>query len=750
MIVAELLNSERDSGMNQVHPFFQRKKQEVGIDLNPVQKQAVLHTEGPLLLLASPGSGKTTTIIMRIGYLIEEKGVNPARIKAVTFSRASAQDMRERFSKLFPGLAPVDFSTIHSLAFEVVRDYLRLAGQPYRIIEGDIDSEEQESMPLSDSLPVLHKKALLRKLYKDLVGEKITDDQMDELTTYISYIKNKMIPDNRRSSVKVNVPQAERIMHEYEKFKQYGTNTLLLDYDDMLTICEQALASQPKLLQKYQARYDYVLTDESQDTSMIQHVIIEKLVRPHRNLCVVADEDQSLYSWRGAEPQYLLGFRDVYPDARILYMEYNYRSARNIVEVANQFIRRNKHRYDKHMHTDNPPGKPIAIKSFEHYESQIVYLLQELREVEHLREVAVLYRNHSSSIVLMNELDRAGIPFYMKDADNRFFNHWVVEDILNFMRMTYTDKRADILEKIHLKMNGYISKQQMAELLLINNNQSVFDNLLKHVKLQTYQVKVIEELKNTFQQMRGMPPRPAIQVIRGRLGYEKALEKMSEWMGFRKEYLIGILNALESIADGLATMEQFAERLRYLAGEMGNAKERRGQNAVTLSTLHSAKGLEFERVYMIDLVEGIIPSKEDREDTLLMEEAARLFYVGMTRAKKQLELITYRKRDGEDTTESRFVTEVRNIMNGRITVSEVESRVPDDQQRVSKPKKSKVNPNAIRDASLFRQGIKVRHPIFGVGTIIDQTDGIMYIRFAGQDKVLSIQACIEKGLLEIV
>lgn len=642
--------------------FFNRKKNEIGVSLNEVQKKAVLQTNGPMLLLASPGSGKTTTIIMRIGYLIQELGVDPSRIKAVTFSRASASDMKERFKRFFPDLTPIDFSTIHSFAFEVVREHFRKTRTAYQIIEGDVDLEEGQDAVDSDNLP-LHKKIILRKLFKSIVGDNITEDQMDELTTYISYIKNKMIPTEGWSKIRVDVPEAERIFHEYETYKKTGHSKLLVDFDDMLVIGNEVLERDKELLRKYQERYDYLLTDESQDTSMIQHAIIEKLVRVHRNLCVVADDDQSIYSWRGAEPSYLLNFKEVYPNAVTLFMERNYRSTKDIVNVANQFIKRNKNRYNKNMFTKNPAHKPIRLRSFADYIYQAKYLVQEIQKVGNLAEVAVLYRNNSSSIALMNEFDRAGIPFYMKDADNRFFSHWVVEDVLNFMRMTFTDKRADILEKIHLKFNGYISKQQMAAVKEINNNESVFDNLLNHVPLQNYQYKQLVTSKETFQQMKGMPPLHAIRVIRERLGYEKAIEKMCERLGFRKEYLIGILNTLEEIAGSLESMEEFAARLKYLESVLKNARSRKGQNVVTFSTFHSSKGLEFERVYMIDLVEGIIPATSEITNVVHMEEATRLFYVGMTRAKKHLEMIVYRKRDGEDATESQFVTAVRNIVN---------------------------------------------------------------------------------------
>lgn len=711
--------------------FFERKQSELGVALNDIQKQAVLHTEGAVLLLASPGSGKTTTIIMRIGYLIEEKGVLPARIKAVTFSRASANDMKERYRRFFPGLPPVQFSTIHSLAYEVVREHFRKTGIDYQMIEGggELDRAEEEG---PEHAP-LHKKVILRQIFKSLTGENMTDDQMDELTTYISYVKNKMLPPEKWGTVKAGVPEAESILREYEDFKRSGHPKLLVDFDDMLTLGNEILERDTALLGKYQGKYDYMLTDESQDTSLVQHEIIAKLVRRHGNLCVVADDDQSIYSWRGAEPSYLLNFREAFPDAAILFMEQNYRSTTSIVDPANQFIRRNKNRYNKNMFTERrEEGEPIGIRTFADYKSQTKHVVQEIAKSDQLSEVAVLYRNNSSSIALMNALDRAGIPFYMKDTDNRFFSHWVVEDILNFMRMTYTDKRTDILEKIHLKMAGYISKQQMAALKEIQNNESVFDNLLNYVKLQDYQRGPIVANRDTFREMSGMPPLQAIRVIRGRLGYEKALDKMCEWLGFRKEFLIGILNTLEEIADTLATMEEFANRLKVLESALKTSKRNKGDHAVTLSTFHSAKGLEFEKVYMIDLVDGIIPSSEDIKknsagDEALMEEAVRLFYVGMTRAKRRLELLTYQERDGEKVAESRFLSHIRTIVKPAEDSSEGEKL-----------------------AAAFAAGDSVRHKVFGQGEVRGLHGDLIDIAFHQGIKTLSLQTCVEMGLLDVI
>lgn len=699
--------------------------------MNDIQKQAVLHTEGAVLLLASPGSGKTTTLIMRIGFLIEERGVSPSRIKAVTFSRASANDMRERYKRFFPGLPTVDFSTIHSLAYGIVREHFGKAGISYRMIEGgggDSDPEEAGGGPTQGQAP-LYKQAILRQIYKSATGENMTDDQMEELTTYISYVKNKMLPPDQWGTVKPGIREAERILREYEDFKRSGYPELLVDFDDMLTLANEILERDRNLLQKYQRRYDYVLTDESQDTSLIQHAITEKLVQGHGNLCVVADDDQSIYSWRGAEPSYLLNFRKKFPQAQILFMEQNYRSTPSIVDPANRFIRRNKNRYDKNMFTAlSEPGEPIAIRSFADYKSQTRYVVQELAKTDNLAESAVLYRNNSSSIALMNALDRAGIPFYMKDTDNRFFSHWVVEDILNFMRMTFTDKRPDILEKIHLKMSGYVSKQQMAELKEIRNNESVFDNLLNLVKLQDYQRGPIEANRETFREMSGMPPLQAIHVIRTRLGYEKALDKTCEWLGLRKEYLVGILNTLEEIADTLPTMEQFASRLKALEAALKTSRRRKGDHAVTLSTLHSAKGLEFERVYMIDLAEGILPSSEDIKkhaagDEEPMEEAVRLFYVGMTRAKRHLELLTYQERDGEKTAESRFVSHIRSLVE------------PESDGGGS-------------DNPAFSPGEAVRHKVFGKGEVMGVHGDLIDISFAQGVKTLSLSTCADLGLLE--
>ena len=713
--------------------IFWNEQENNGVALNDVQRQAVENTAGALLLLASPGSGKTTTIIMKIGYLLAVKGIQPARIKAVTFSRAAAEEMKTRFSRFFPALTPVDFSTIHSLAFEVVREYFRKNQREYQLIEGAAGQD---------------KRHILRGIFQSIHQENITEDQMDELTTYISFIKNKLIPQEKWAKIACDVPAAADILRRYEAFKS-DSDRLLLDYDDMLLYANEAFEEDPALLGHYQQLYDYILTDESQDTSLVQHRIIEKLVQQHGNLCVVADDDQSIYSWRGADPAYLLTFKRHYPKAAVLFMEQNYRSTPNIVDTANAFIKRNKNRYNKNMFTRNPPAQPIQIQTLTDYQTQAEYLIGEIKKLDRDCKTAVLYRNNSSSIMLINELERAGIPFYIKDEDKRFFSHWVVKDILNFMRLTYTDKRVDIFDKVYAKMNGYITKRQMEAVKRINNNESVFDNLARYGSPQEYQLKQLKACQETIQRMKGMAPLTAIGTIRSKLGYDQALEGMCERLGFRKDGVFGILNTLEEVAVGLKSMEDFAARLKSLESLTKEAKHNK-DSRVTLSTFHSAKGLEFDQVYMIDLLEGVIPSHNDIEQKQqgnfeAMEEAVRLFYVGMTRAKTGLELLTYGQRGTEKVSESRFVTSVRKIINPPAAAT---ASFGVGLMKKSRPAAMR-NPNAIQDIHQLTVGSVVNHRAFGRCEIVAVGPANLELRVGGTVKTLSIAVCLDNGLLEM-
>jgi DNA helicase-2/ATP-dependent DNA helicase PcrA len=716
-----------------MNDFFERKKKELNIDLNEVQKKAVLQTEGPLLLLACPGSGKTTTMIMRIGYLIEEKKINPKRIKAITFSRASARDMTERFARFFPKSARVDFSTIHSLAFTIARTYLEKSGTTYELIEGSGTGRQS-----------VNKAFLLKGIYKEVLKEECTDDELSSLSTFISSIKNRLIPVGEWENLKGPVDKAGRIARKYEKYKARTSGHLLLDFDDMLTIAEQALRADEQLSEQFRSLYDYLLTDESQDTSLVQHKIVEHLVAHHGNLCVVADDDQSIYTWRGAEPDYLLDFKRVYPDAQILMMERNYRSSKEIVGMAAKFIKRNKMRYPKEMHTENGKVGPIYIKQLNNPKQQLEYVTYELLNEKNLNEIAILFRNNSSSTMFVSELHRRGIPFYMKDADDKFFSHWIVEDILNFMRLSFNVERKDIFAKIIMKMNVFISRSMLTT---FENNEiagNVFSTFIRTVDLKDSQIKKMTDYKDAYDKIPDMRPAQVIKLIRNELGYEAALKSRAEKFGYRFDSLLAILDTLEGIASQLKTMVEFANQLKALEQAVQNAKFNAPENAVTLSTFHSSKGLEFRRVFMIDLLKGVIPSEEDEGDAAMLEEARRLFYVGMTRAKNKLELLSYGLDEGKPKEDSKFLNEVRNLL-----------LKPGEAKKNQKPVKITkasiaINPNGIQDSDELVVGTAVKHRVFGNGEIIRREGDEIHIQFGEVEKRLDLDTILSLRLLERV
>jgi len=714
-----------------MNDFFERKKKELNIDLNDVQKKAVMQTEGPLLLLACPGSGKTTTMIMRIGYLIEEKKVNPKRIKAITFSRASARDMTERFTRFFPLSSRVDFSTIHSLAFTIARTYLEKIGTTYELIEGSGKGRQS-----------VNKTFLLKGIYKEILKEDCTDDELSSLSTFISSIKNRLIPIGKWEDLKGPVEKAGRIARKYEHYKMRTSGHLLLDFDDMLTTAEQALREDEELSEHFRNLYDYLLTDESQDTSLVQHKIVEHLVAHHGNLCVVADDDQSIYTWRGAEPEYLLDFKRVYPDAQVLMMERNYRSSREIVEMSSKFIKRNKTRYPKDMHTENGKVGPIYIKQLNNPKQQLEYVTYELLGEKNLNEIAILFRNNSSSTMFVSELHRRGIPFYMKDADDKFFSHWIVEDILNFMRLSFNMERKDVFAKIIMKMNLFISRNMLTTFENTETTGNVFDAFIQTVELKDSQVKKLADYKKGYAVIPDMRPERVIQLIRNDFGYEAGLKSRAEKFGYRFDSLLRILDTLEGIASQLRTMVEFATRLKELEQAVQNAKFNAPENAVTLSTFHSAKGLEFRRVFMIDLLKGVIPSEEDEGDVAMLEEARRLFYVGMTRAKKRLELLSYGQDEGKPKEDSRFLNEVRSLL-----------LKPGEANKEQKPMKItkaeiELNPNGIQDSDELKVGTAVKHRVFGHGEIIRREGEEIHIQFGKIEKRLDLDTVLSLRLLE--
>ncbi|WP_370644514.1 ATP-dependent helicase [Sporosarcina sp. ACRSL] len=555
-------------------------------------------------------------------------------------------------------------------------------------------------------------------------------------------MKNRMIPFNEWKQVSAPFDKAGTIALNYEQMKSKTKGHLLLDFDDMLSIAEQALRVDEQLAEQFRSRYDYILTDESQDTSLVQHRIVEHLVAHHGNLCVVADDDQSIYTWRGADPAYLLNFIDVYPDAKLLRMEQNYRSSKEIVETSAQFITRNKHRYLKEMRTVNKEAGPIVIKQFEDPKRLLEYVTYELLDEQNLNEVAVLFRNNASSTMYVNELHRRGIPFYMKDADDKFFSHWVVEDILNFMRLSFNVERKDIFAKIIMKMNLFISRDMLSSFLNKNTSGNVFEAFIQSVQLKSSQIERLDACIDVYKKIPNMRPAQIIRMIRYELEYEEALKSRAAKFGYRIDQLLGILDTLEGIASQVRTMVDFATRLKELEHAVQQAKFNPPANALTLSTFHSAKGLEFRRVFMIDLVKGIIPSEEDETDPLLLEEARRLFYVGMTRAKERLELLSYREANGKSKEDSRFLNEVRGIiMKPEERKSEILKKAD-----LSIP----LDPDGISKRTGLSLGMHVSHRVFGRGVIKSIGDDDIQILFGENEKRLSLETILSRRLLKKV
>ncbi|MDP4159279.1 MAG: ATP-dependent helicase [Bacillota bacterium] len=694
--------------------FFEEIKHN-GFNLTEQQKRAVVHNQGPLLLLAVPGAGKTTVLTVRLAYLVLVENVDPRTILCLTFGRAAAKEMRERFVKNFgtkisgqtEGQGVIQFSTIHSFAYEVVRTAFRQNGTGFEIIEEQTGANS--------------KTGVLRRIYEKHNGLTPTDEELDGLQNTICYVKNTLSKPEKLANS--DIKNFHLIYNDYENYKQCN-KPQLIDYDDMLSLAYQELKGNPRCLEVYRKRFDYILTDESQDTSLLQHKIIEMVVKPKGNIFVVGDDDQSIFGFRAAEPKYLLEFKQTYPGAKILRMEQNFRSTPQIVDVSCRFIRSNKLRFNKEMFTKNPKGDILHIRQFEGIREQNQFIIQKLKSQKNLSQIGVLYRNNLSAICLADALNQANIPFYMRESGKqRFFSHWAIHDILNFLRFSFSDKSVPTLERIWSKLSCPIRKQHLDLLKQQPIDRSIFEILSEQPGVTSGGKSEYLDLKKRFKELNTLEPAKAIRYIRNELKYDKAIKRICESLGFSEDYVGGLLDILTSIAQNERTIVDFANHLMNLEEQMMSSYKHKYSNAVTLTTIHSAKGLEWEQVYLIDLVEGIIPEREtikaeQNGKTELLEEERRLFYVGMTRAKRQLTLCSMNYYHRKRVKSSRFVREVNLVMQGK-------------------------NPQEI----ITQEGSKVQHKAFGEGVIVKEDGTMITVRFNNGSQRSFLKDICEKQTL---
>jgi DNA helicase-2/ATP-dependent DNA helicase PcrA len=617
------------------------------LKLSKEQIQAINHLHGPGLILAVPGAGKTTVLIHRVYNLIKNHKVHPDRILSITFSKASARDMKSRFNKVFPDLSnwKIHFSTIHAFCFSLIREYAYMKNTSFRLIE---DEKNQ-----------LNKYALLKRIYLQVNNNHITEEKLEALLTLIGYIKNMMLEvDEFLDENKVEIENFKTIYKKYENYKRRNN---LIDFDDMLTISLEILKSDNYLLDKYRKKYDFIQVDEGQDTSKIQLELIKYLAYPKNNLVIVADDDQSIYGFRGAYPKGLLDFQKQYRDGKVYFMEKNYRSSKNIVSIANRFIKNNKNRYDKNIITDNDYIEPINIIKVKSPADQYNYIIEALQDMD-LANTAILFRNNLSALGVIDILEKNNIPFYMRDKKIRFFNHWLVNDILNLMIFAQDTTNMNIYEDLYYKIKGYISKRQINYAKSLNANQCVFDRILDFPGINDFYKKNLRELKFDFKRITKLKPLEAIRYIEDVLEYDIYLRENAIKFGFTYENLNSMLFYLKLISEECKTLQELIDRLKHIQALTNSSSN--NKNTLTLSTIHSAKGLEFENVFMIDLVDEEFPSSASIESLYKgnvepMEEERRLFYVGITRAKKHLSLITLASMNDRLKEPSRFLSELQ-------------------------------------------------------------------------------------------
>ena len=628
------------------------------IQLNQQQESAVQSVEGPVLLLAVPGSGKTTVLVTRLGYMIFCKGIAPERILTVTYTVAATKDMAARFACRFGAemAERLEFRTINGICARVIQYCSWKSGRTAFSL-------------LTDEKRIA---AMLSGIYQRIEHSYPTESDLQNVRTLITFIKNRMLGEEE---IRALEKDAEiQLLRIYKAYNAELREHQLMDYDDQMVYAYTMLQRFPWLREHFQQQYPYICVDEAQDTSKIQHAIIALLASRTENLFMVGDEDQSIYGFRAAYPDALLEFEQHHPGARVLLMEENFRSDASIVRAADRFIQKNTLRHEKHMQPARPKQREIREIPLANRKAQYSYLLKvaedctaayaadpKRRAAGEVQEradggpatdalhadrhrssspIAVLYRDHECALPLIDLLERNGVPYKMRNADIGFFTNRVVLDICNIIRLAENPLNTELFMQLYYKLGTYLRKQDAQSIADISQLEglSVWDVALKHGGLNAYTKGKVRAIQTHMRNMLKESAGRAVHRIVEYMGYREYMERSEI-----KDTKLDILRILADQEDSPRHLVDRLEKLRQVLNE--NPHER--DCPFILSTIHASKGLEYDSVYLLDVIDGVLPAqipkdlkKAEKAELEAYEEERRLFYVGITRAKDQLYVFT--------------------------------------------------------------------------------------------------------------
>ena len=609
------------------------------MSLNHAQTEAVAHNKGPCMVLAGPGSGKTLTIAKRIEYLIMKHKVRPEEILVITFTKYAAWEMKNRTRSICgPSSYAVTFGTFHGIYYGILK-------WAYRLNQSNLLSDEEKYRILREILPGI-----------DWDQEPEADEEKDylqELAIEIGNVKNNCMDIEEYEQVKYTTEKFRKLYRTYEETKKKYRK---IDFEDMLIQCRDLFMKRPDILKKWQEKFQYILVDEFQDVNQAQYDVVRMLAAPQDNLFVVGDDDQSVYGFRWAKPGIMMEFMKDYPKARQILLDVNYRSSGYIVKGALRVIGNNKIRFEKKIEAFREPDETVHVQEVKDPVQEAEYVLERIREYREkgvsYTEMAVLYRTNVDARAMSELMTEYQIPFVMKEHLNNIYEHFIALDMISYLRLSQGEYDRKYFLQIANRPNRYLTRESMK-----TGNVS-YESLRRYYRDKDWMVDRIDQLEWDMKMICDKTPYAAIQYIRKRMGYDEFLKEYAAYRKISSEDLFAVLEEIWQNSKGYGTIKEWFEHIESYGKMLKEQNKKNGEKeGVNLMTMHAAKGLEFDTVFVIEANEGSCPYKKATADEEI-EEERRLFYVAMTRAKRKLVISYVKEKNGKDLLPSRFVSEL--------------------------------------------------------------------------------------------